>query len=162
MSNFICGICGIKHTDLDSYLKCVAKCGETLKAEQKAEAEKERLIQMNAALNRVKEAKKYLEEQLAKFEKEYPTEYKLNFGEKHKCSNNDNWYDAKNTCKCSKSNNTKSDVKTETIELSYEDNGKDKPKMTAKINGKDVDSKAIESLLDDPETKYIAKMLGLI
>lgn len=148
MSNFICGICGIKHTDLDSYLKCVAKCGETLKAEQKAEAEKERLIQMNAALNRTKEAKKYYEEQLAKFEKEYPEEYKLNFGG--------------HTCKCSKSNDTKSDVKTETIELSYESNGKDKPKMTAKVNGKDVDSKAIESLLDDPETKYIAKMLGLI
>jgi hypothetical protein len=40
MTNFICGICGTKHTDLDSYLKCVSKCVETMKAAQKAEEEK--------------------------------------------------------------------------------------------------------------------------
>lgn len=146
--NYVCGICGKEYEDLNDYLSCVAKCGETVKAEQKAKEEKERLEKLNAALNGVKQAKKYYEEQLAKFEAEYPEEYKLNFGG--------------HTCKCSKPKDTKSDIKTETIELSYEDNGKDKPKMTAKVNGKDVDNKTLENLFDDPDCRYIAKMLGLI
>ena len=151
---FTCAICGTEYETLEDYMACVSECGEIMKAKQKAEDEKKRLEKMNSALNAVKQAKKYYEEQLAKFEKEYPEEYKLNFGKNDKCSND--------TCKCKDTNSEAKNGKTETIELSYEDNGKDKPKMTAKINGKDVDSKAIESLLDDPETKYIAKMLGLI
>lgn len=146
--NYVCGICGKEYFDLDAYMKCVSKCGENAKATLKAEAEKARLEKLNADLNKVKEAKKYYEEQLAWFKSEYPEEYKFNFGG--------------HTCKCSKSKDTKSDIKTETIELSYEDNGKDKPKMTAKVNGKDVDNKTLENLFDDPDCRYIAKMLGLI
>lgn len=154
MKSYVCGICGKEYFDLNQYMECVSKCGENAKATLKAEAEKARLEKMNAALNRVKEAKKYFEEQLEKFEKEYPEEYKLNFGESHKCSND--------TCKCSKTDSTKSDIKTETIKLYYEDNGKDKPKMSAKINGKEVDDKTLGSMFDDPDCRYIAKMLGII
>jgi predicted nucleic acid-binding Zn ribbon protein len=155
---FTCAICGTEYKTLEDYMACVSECGEIMKAKQKAEDEKKRLEKMNSALNAVKQAKKYYEEQLAKFEKEYPEEYKLNFGESHKCSND--------TCKCSKTDGTKTDnksgIKSETIELSYESDGKNKPKMSAKINGKEVDDKALDSLFDDPDCRYIAKMLGII
>ena len=149
MSNFVCGICSKEHNNLSDYMACVAHCGAQVKAAQKVEEEKKRLEKMNVALNRIKEAKKYYEEQLEKFKKEYPEEYKLNFGEKHNCSNG--------TCKCS-------DIKpkSETVELSYESDGKNKPKMTAKVNGKDVTDEALKSLLDDPETKFIAQLLGIV
>ena len=153
MKNYVCGICKKQHDSLDAYMECVSKCGETLKAEQKAEAEKERLAKLNADLNKIKEAKKYYDGLLENFKEEYPEEYKLNFGEKHNCS--------KGTCKCS-DNKSKPDVKTETIELSYKDNGKDKPKMSAKVNGKDVTDESLAALFDDPDCRYIAKMLGLI
>ena len=152
MSDFICGICGTEHRELGDYMKCVTKCGEKALASQKAEEEKKRLEKMNAALNRVKEAKKYFEEQLAKFEKEYPAEYKLNFGKKDKC---------KGDCKCS-NDKSKSDVKTETIELAYKTDKNGKPNVTAKLNGKDVTDEALTDLLNDPETRFIAQMLGLI
>ena len=150
MKNYVCGICGSEYESLDAYLECVAKCGETLKAEQKAEAEKKRLEEVNAAINRVKEAKKYYEEQLAKFKKEYPTEYELNFGKTESVCPHD--------CK----GNIEPETKAETIELTYEDNGKDKPKLSAKVNGKRVDEKTLDNLFSDPDTRYIAKMLGLL
>lgn len=139
--NFVCSICGASHNDLDTYLKCVSKCGANLKAKKAAEEKQKRLEKVNAALNRVKEAKKYYEEQLEKFEKEYPEEYKLNFG--------------KNTCRCKDSDKN---TKSETVELSYKNNGKDEPKVNAKVNGEDV---SINRLLSDPYCKYIAKMLRL-
>lgn len=150
---FICGICGKEHFALDSYMACVSKCGENAKAVQKAEAEKERLVKMNAALNRVKEAKKYFEQQLAKFEKEYPVEYKLNFG-KDTC---------KGDCKCSDNKSkTKTNTKSEKIELAYEADKNGKAKMTAKVNGEDVSDEALADLLADPETRFIAQLLGLV
>lgn len=149
MKKYVCGICGAEYDDLNSYLECVSKCGETIKAELKAKEEKERLEKVNAELNKVKQAKAYFEEVAAKFKEEYPEEYELNFG-KSEC-------DCPHDCK-----GNKPEGKTETIELSYEDDGKGKPKMTAKVNGKEIDNKALESLLDDPDTKYIAKMLGII
>lgn len=148
---FVCSICGKEHFTLDAYMNCVSKCGENAKAVQKAEAEKERLVKMNAALNRVKEAKKYFEEQLAKFEKEYPAEYKLNFGEKDTC---------KDDCKCS--SKPKTNTKSEKIELAYEADKNGKAKMTAKVNGKDVSDEALADLLADPETRFIAQLLGLV
>lgn len=150
MKNYVCGICGTEHFNLDAYMKCVSKCGETLKAEQKAKEDLERLEKMNAALNRVKEAKKYFEEQLAKFEKEYPSEYQLNFGEKHKYPN------------LIKSNLV-GYGRAGDAEFTYEQKGNGKPKITAKINGKEVDNEELKNdLLKNPETKYIAEMLGLI
>lgn len=141
MNNFVCGICGSKHTDLDSYLKCVSKCVETMKTAQKAEEEKKRLEEINAALNRIKQAKAYYEEQLDKFKEKYPEEYELNFGDKKR---------------------VESEKSSSTMEFSYENNGKDKPKMTAKVNGKDIGTDTLAKLFDDPETKYIAKLLGIL
>ena len=151
MKNYICGICGKSHEALDAYLECVSKCGETLKAKEKAEEEKKKLEKLNAELNKVKQAKAYYEEVAAKFKKEYPEEYKLNFGN---CSND--------TCKCSHSK----DAKSETIEISYEDNGKDKPKMSAKVNGKEVKGgildEVVKELETDPEYQYLTKLLNML
>ena len=76
MKKYTCGICGKEHTYLDDYLKCVANCGEAIKLEEN----KKRMEEMNIEINRVKQAKKYYEEQLANFKEKYPEEYKLNFG----------------------------------------------------------------------------------
>jgi hypothetical protein len=138
---YICEFCQTAHETLDDYMTCVAKCGEDWKAKKAAEEKQKRLEEVNASLNRIKEAKKYYEEQLEKFEKEYPEEYKLNFG--------------KNTCRCKDSDKN---TKSETVEFSYKNNGKDEPKVNAKVNGEDV---SINRLLSDPYCKYIAKMLGL-
>lgn len=158
MKNYVCSICGMEYFSLDEYLSCVSKCGNDLKEKQKAEAEKERLEKLNAALNAVKQAKKYYEEQLTKFKEEYPTEYELNFGKtedhKCKCSEKSESKYVKNTCD--------SKTKTDKIEISYEENGKDKPKMTAIINGKDVTGEAIDTLLKDPECRHIVELLGLL
>lgn len=148
MKNYVCSICGEKYESLDDYLACVAKCGETLKSEQKAKAEKERLEKVNAALNRIKEAKKYWEDQLDKFKEEYPEEYELNFGKK------DNYDD-----KIIKPGKTAGLGRIGNAELTYAKNGNDKPKITAKVNGKDVSA---EKLFEDPDCRYIAKLLGLV
>lgn len=146
MKNYICGICGTEHTDLDSYLKCVSKCGADWKAKEEAEKQQKRLEEVNAALNRVKAAKTYFEEQLADFEKKYPEEYKLNF--KTKCGNCNDWLSP-----------IDEDDKPTVSTFSYEDNGKDEPIIKAKVNGKDVDPK---TLWDDPDTEWLAKLLGII
>lgn len=144
---YVCGICGASHYELDEYLACVSKCGETLKAKQKAEAEKERLEKVNAALNKIKEAKKYYEDQLAKFEEEYPEEYKINFS-------------SKDTCKCSNDcKNNSSDSKEKSVKILCEKKSDEDPKIRMRVNGKDVSA---EKLFEDPDCRYIAKMLGLI
>lgn len=126
---YVCGICGTAYSDLDDYLNCVSKCGEKLK-------ENKHLEEVNAALNGVKQAKNYYEQKLDEFKQKYPKEYAVNFG-------------------------TGSDKKitSKSVEVSYENNGKDKPKMSAKVDGKEKD---IKTLLNDPETKFIAQLLGLI
>ena len=145
MKNYTCAICGKEYSDLDAYLSCVYKCGETLRANKRAEEEKKRLEEINAALNRVKEAKKYFEEQLADFEKKYPVEYKMNFG-------------AKDTeeCKCN-CTNTEKDNRPTVYTLSY--NGKDKPVF--KVNGQEKSNEFVNDLLSDPDMKYIGELLGL-
>jgi len=154
MKNFICGICGKEYFDLDAYMKCVSKCGENVKAQLKAEAEQARLEKLNADLSKLKAAKEYYEGLLDKFKKEYPAEYQLNFGDKHKCPND--------TCKCSHSKDTKS----ETIEISYEDLGKGKPKISAKVNGKEVKGgildEVVKELETDSEYKYLTKLLSML
>lgn len=149
MKKYVCGICEKGYEDLEEYLKCVSSCGETLKANKKKEEEKKRLEEINAALNRIKQAKAYYEEQLDKFKEKYPEEYELNFG--------------KAECVCpSDCKGFEENTKSETIELSYKDDGKGKPKMKAKINGKDIGTDTLDKLFDDPETKYIAKLLGIL
>ena len=57
--------------------------------------------------------------------------------------------------------NNKED-KMKSMEFSYESNGKDKPKFYAFVNGKRVDDDSIKKLLEDPETNYFARVLGII
>ena len=148
MKNYTCAICGMEHFTLDGYLACVSKCGEELKKQK----ENKRLEEVNAALNRVKQAKDYYEKQLVEFKEKYPEEYKLNFGTKdtekcnckHKSANNDgldNWLD---------------DITT----ISCEINEKGKPVI--KTNGKEVTNEFVKDLFNDPELKYVGKLLGLI
>lgn len=146
---FICSICKKDYNDLNSYVNCVTSCYEKKLKEEKEAENAKKLEETNAFISKVKAAEKYLMEVKTEFKEKYPEEYKLNFGEKHNCSNG--------TCKCS---DTK--PKSETVELSYESDGKSEPKITAKINGKDITDETLKSLLDDPETKFIAQMLGLI
>ena len=143
MKTYTCGICGKEHEDRDRYLTCVTNCVAKEKIAE-SEAKKKRLEEVNSALNRVKQAKKYYEEQLADFEKKYPEEYKINF-EKSITTDDDSklTYDE--------------DVDTWVKEpgvftFSYEDNGKDKPVI--KANGKDI--------TNDPELEFIGKLLGII
>lgn len=150
MNNFTCGICGKQYDNLNAYMECVAKCGETMLAAQKAEEERERLAKLNADLNKVKAAKAYFEEIAAKFKEDYPEEYELNFG-KDKCE-----------CECSKAKDIQSDIKTESIEVSFEDDGKGKPKMVAKVNGKEVEDDIINELMNDPDMKYITRLLRIL
>ena len=152
---YTCNICETAYDNVEDYVKCVTECGKKLEAEKKAQAEKERIEKVNAALNAVKQAKAYYEEQLEKFKKEYPVEYKLNFGGKeHNC-----------TCggKCDNNNSNKNNNKNvESIALTYKNNGKDTPKVSAKINGEKVKDEQLEKLFSDPEVKYLAKMLGIL
>jgi hypothetical protein len=132
MKNYICGICGTEHKDRDRYLTCVTNCVAKEKIAE-SEAKKKRLEEVNAALNRVKQAKKYYEEQLADFKAKYPEEYKMNF--KSKCDDCNDW-------------------------LSPIDEDEDEePIIKAKIDGKSVSP---EVLFKDPDCKYIAKLLGIL
>lgn len=138
MKNYICAICGTEHYDLDSYLKCVAKCGEEIKAKDK----QKRIEEVNAALNRVKQAKEYYEEQLKQFNEKYPEEYELNFGLNKKKVTVD-----------------KTEPKTESVKVSYSKKNDEDPEIRARVNGKDVSPK---ELFTDPDVKYLAELLGII
>ena len=156
---YVCSICEKEYNNLDDYLKCVSTCGTKLKKEQEAEIAKKYAEEVNAAINKVKSAKDYYEQQLKEFKEKYPNEYKLNFG-KHTCSCNSH------TCNCkNESDSIKQDTEKESfkdISFSYVDDGKDKPKLSARVNGVKVDDDSINKLFDDPDTRYIAKMLGII
>lgn len=143
---YTCAICGFKYDDLDSYLACVHNCGEKLKEKQKAEEKQKRLEEVNAAINRVKEAKKYFEEQLAEFEKKYPEEYEMNFATEGSCN-----------CKALKQQSVSA---PEVLTLSYEDNGNGKPII--KANGRKVTDDFVKDLFEDPDMKYVGKLLGLL
>lgn len=88
MSKFTCSICGKGFNNVFDYASHVSKCAEDYKKKEEADLQK-----MNDDLNRVKAAKSYYEDQLAKFKENYPEAYELNFGKEK-------------TCKCH--NNTKS------------------------------------------------------
>ena len=148
MSEFVCGICGKGYYDVESYMKCVSKCGAELKAKKEAEEKQKRMEEVNAALNKVKQAKAYYEEQLALFETKYPEEYKMNFGvrDTEKNANEKNDWDEF----VSKLENIGTTV-------SYLDKGDGNP--TIKVNGEKITAK---NLANDPETRWIAEMLGLV
>ena len=164
-NKYVCSICGKTHYDLGEYVDCVTRCSEQLKKVQKDAEEKKRLEELNAAINRVKQAQVYFEQQLNEFKEKYPAEYELNFVKNY----NDNCScDSSSVCsKCAKgdgkteSYNNASDF-YQTVEVEVKDDGKGNPTIDAKINGEKVKDEQLKKLLDDPETQFIAKMLGLL
>ena len=161
MKTYKCDICGKEHAELNAYLSCVFKCGSELQTKMKKE--EERLKKMNEALSKVKEAKEIFEKKLNEFKNEYPEAYKLNF-ESNGCCDHDSCDDCcdgcgecKDECDCNKDH-----CDTESFEFEYFDNGKDKPKMSAKVNGKDASNDILKMMEENPDTKYIAKLLGIL
>ena len=159
MEKYKCGICETSYNDLEDYLLCVARCGEKEKKRIEEEKNKKYLEKLNKDLNAVKSAKTYYEEQLNKFKEKYPKEYEVNFA--HTCSGDCKCHETE-TSKTEKSDKKKPKVKEETFEFSYNNNGKDAPKMSAKVNGKKVDDDALQKLFADPETNYLARVLGIL
>lgn len=164
---YTCAICGKQYDNVNDYLKCVALCGEKLKKKE-AEKEQKRIEEINAALNRVKQAKVYYEEQLANFKEKYPEEYKLNFEcykpEKKPINNettkSDNqWHiiEADNAPKYTKVKKEQHDP--ESVRVLYTKENDNKPEIRAKVNGKDT---TLEGLLKDDDARLLAKLLGLI
>lgn len=154
MTKFVCSICGKEYDNLTAYMACVSKCGEALLQKQKEAEQKKRLEEVNAGLNRIKEAEKYLKDVKEEFKNKFPKEYDLNFGVScDACESRDC---EKTTVK---SGIDKKDVSL--VELSYVDDGNGKPKFDAKVNGKNVDNDSLSKLIDDPYMNYIAKMLKL-
>jgi hypothetical protein len=156
VNKYVCGLCGKTHYELDDYLACVARCGAELKAREEAEAKQKHLEEVNAALNGIKQARSYYEDLLYKFKEKYPEEYKLNFGHLDTEECGADCKDCGNDCQDRKAAPKQQSTSKS---LSYTNNGKDKPTITAKINGKNV---ALEKLFDDPDCKYLAKLLGIL
>ena len=144
---YVCGICGTEYTVLNLYLDCVSQCGEKAKKEREEAENKKRLNELNIALHDVKQAKEYYEQRLEEFKEKYPEEYELNFASEG-CHGD---------CKC-KSNEKDSPKK---IEVKMTNDGKES-KIDAKVNGEKVNDDSIKKLFDDPQIKYLSRMLGLI
>lgn len=148
--------------------------------------------EVNAALNGIKQAKAYYEQKLNEFKEKYPEEYVMNFGNdelndvygnRHDedydpCADYDGcWSDNCGGCKeddcecridhCCKGDGNCPDVikdknNVKAIEFSYTNNGKDKPNLSAKVNGVKVDDDHFDELLKDPSVYHIAKILGIL
>jgi hypothetical protein len=172
---YVCSICGESHYNLEEYVNCVTRCSKQLKEYEEKEKEKKRLEELNAALNRVKEAKSYFEQQLNDFKEKYPEEYELNFAEE-----TDSCCDDKKTCggTCGgcKDTNTCNDQnawldeflkddetkKGSFLEITYKNDGKKTPEIHAAINGKKVDEDSLKKLFEDPDAQYLAQMLKVL
>ena len=153
---YVCSICGKGYDDLALYVDCVKNCGYELEKKLKKEKEeaakreaesKKRAEEVNAALNGVKQAKAYLEQKMNEFKEKYPEEYRMNFG----------------ATECDCDNVSEKQVKR--VEVSVKSDGKGKPVVNATINGKNAGSEEVDKylnkLLEDTDTNWIAKMLGL-
>ncbi len=158
MTKFVCSICGKEYDDLPAYMACVSKCGEEVLLREREEKQKKYLEEVNAGLNRIKEAEKYLKDVEEEFKKKFPKEYELNFG-KNECSCDEN------TCKCKNNedlNNKQPKEQREYLEFTYKDNGKDKPKFSAKVNGEEIDYASLSKLLENYEVPYFSELLRMI
>lgn len=141
MKTYTCGVCGTEHVNVNDYAICVSKCVEELKQKQEAEKKRKRLEEVNAALNKLKAAKAYYEEQLDIFKEKYPEEYKLNFGA----------IDTEEDV-----NLKKKESKRSTISIG--DSVKNKPINRVIINGKDATP---ETLFTEDDWEYFAKLFKL-
>ena len=147
MKEYVCNICGKVYYDVDSYFNCVSNCCK----EVKESAKQKRLEEINAALNKVKQAKAYYEEQLDLFKTKHPEEYNYNFGTVQSSDAEDD--DSNDWL-------AEFDKVPKGITISVENDGKGKP--TIKANGKAVSDEFTKDLFNDPEMQFIGKMLGLI
>lgn len=141
MTNYTCGICGQNFDDVLDYAAHVSKCAERVKKNEEAKKAQKRMEEINAALNRVKEAKKYFEDQLDQFKEKYPEEYDLNFGDKKKITVD------------------KTEPKADSVKVLYSKRNDEEPQIRAKVNGKDVKP---EELFADPDVKHLAELLGIL
>ena len=164
---YVCSICENSYDSLETYLKCVSTCGAKLQKERD-EAVK-RAEEVNAALNKVKAAKSYYEEQLKDFKEKYPEEYYLNFSSSDDC---DDWcdFDCDNCHRCDDyddelcnfedcENQEKEPISNVVIYTG--DDGEGNLKFAAFVNGKEVNDDSFNELLNDPAMSLIANMLGL-
>ena len=151
-NNYTCAICKKQHDSLDGYLACVNACGKKLK-------ESQRIEKLNAALNQVKQAQKYFEQKLDEFKSEYPEEYELNFGSKNSKAKPD----MDKTRAVTKEEWGKEQKRMKDNAISCESNGTESMKVFANVNGKEVEGNdALELLKSDPNTKYLAELLGIL
>ena len=160
MLKYFCNVCGGEYDNMDDYLACVTKCVQSEKS-------KEKLEKVNAYLDDIKKTESHLKEVMDKFKKEYPDEFYMNFGTQeceenveHKCSCDDN-----GGCKCKEKEETKEEkesvkAKPRSMEFYYEKDGKNEPKMTAKVNGKEVDKEAMKDLYKDSDAQYLMRLFG--
>jgi hypothetical protein len=169
MKKYTCNICGKSYDDLCDYINCVSKCGEEAKKNYE-------LKQMNKELYKIKSTKAHIEKLLENFKIKYPKEYELNFGSTpcDECEDNCPCEGENEDCACRIKHNCKGDGSCEeasedtcgdnvkVIEVSYENNGKDKPTLSAKVNGTNVDKDSVEKLFEDPEVNYFARLLGIL
>ena len=132
-------ICEKEHTAIWEYVACVSKCAEELKKKEKAEAEKKRMEEVNYYLTQIKETKERYDDLCLEFANKFPEEYKLNF-----------------KYKCDKCNDYCSPIDED---ATVEEHKEDTPIIRARVNGKSVDPSV---LFEDPDCKYIAKLLGIL
>ena len=158
-------------------------------AKREAEAKK-RAEEINAAINEIEKAEVYFYKLLNEFKEKYPEEYEENFGDEYDDEDDDycygydnfdayendsNWNEGsyvrckEENCECRighdcKGNGNcddKKDNHSKSIEFSYKNNGKDEPKLSAKVNGENVDDDHIQELFADPEVRHLARLLGI-
>lgn len=147
---YVCGICDRICTTLDEYVEHVKNCSDRV-IKEKAETAA-RLAKLNAEIEEVKKAKAVI----AKFKKEHPYEYEMNFGkcdcktdkaENHTCScgshvpNQPTVPKMPKDVKKKREDNKISDLfdGAETVELYFNDNGNGKSDLSVKVNGEEVD-----------------------
>ena len=162
-NKYVCSICGKTHYDLGEYVDCVTRCSKKIKEQEEKEKKQKYLEELNAALNRVKEAESYFKQQLNEFKEKYPEEYKFNFEDvkEEKDCNCDDKKTCGGICGGCKDTNTCNPVNN-WLEFSYKNDGKNTPEIHASVNGKKVKDDALEKLFEDPDTKYLAQLLGLL
>lgn len=156
---YTCGFCGATHDNADDYFKCVSSCRDILKKQIEEEKQQKYLEELNADINRVKQAEKYYKEKLEEFKLKYPKEYELNFSPT--CSSDCTCHKEKTETYVNEDNLPNWTTQSNSLEFSYENNGKDEPKMSAKVNGKEVDDDIIRRLLIHPDVNDLARILRI-
>ena len=152
MSKFTCSICGSSYDELEDYLKCVSECGNELKEEMEFAAKEAYKTELNAAINKVKEAEKYYKDTLANFKEKYPEEYSFNF-EKKKTEKVDESKEVRNE----RPNN----IEDFWSMMKIFDDGDGSPKVEYVAKDKPKVETTMDELLKNPEVKDFMEILGI-